>query len=122
MNNSLTIGQILVLNHIMSDYPRSHNFDSILSMIVASDDNITIWEPFTHWEETELLGFIKSLSIDIDSELEKNKRGEYTEKEFQLIFDDLMTLAKDDLAYCYINSMTREDITHYIKCLEDDEE
>lgn len=70
MNKSLTVGQIISLNHILTEYPMNFSLDTIFNMIHLGDKNITLQEHFCNWDISDIYTFISSLSEDIDKEIE----------------------------------------------------
>ncbi len=64
---NLSIGQKIVLNAVMSEYPDNYNFEDILELIKSNSQLITIWKPFESFNIQTFCDFIEELAIDIDS-------------------------------------------------------
>lgn len=66
---SLTVGQILALNHTMTDYPADKSLELIFDLIVNDDEAVIVHEYFSDWDESALFNFITELAQDIDQEI-----------------------------------------------------
>ena len=70
MNKSNTVGQIIALNHVLSEWPMEYDLTTLLNMIHVGNPFVTISENFEDWDLSTLHDFVKSLAEDIDKEIE----------------------------------------------------
>jgi hypothetical protein len=69
LNKTNTVGQIIVLNHVLTSYPMDLPFQQILNLIHSGNDEPVIQDNFTNWDTNTLCNFIEELVKDIDQEI-----------------------------------------------------
>ena len=67
--HSLTVGEIIALNHVMSEYPMKCGLETIFNMIFEWGNEVTVQENFSDWNTDDLYEFVQSLAHDIDKEI-----------------------------------------------------
>jgi hypothetical protein len=69
-NTPLTTGEIVALNHVMTDYPLQYDIDTIFNMIYIGDEKVTVQENFSNWNTGELRAFVEGIAHDFDRLIE----------------------------------------------------
>lgn len=74
MTKSNTVGQIIALNQVLTQWPMEHGISTIFNMIHLGDTLVSVGIPFTDWRIDNLYKFVSNLANDIDREIEISMR------------------------------------------------
>lgn len=70
----LTQGEMIVLNHHLTEWPDDTSFADILNLIHNQDESVSVWEPFNEWDSEYFMTHIKHIADSIN--IAFNKVGE----------------------------------------------
>lgn len=69
MKRSLTVGQIIGFNHLLTEYPMHLTFSQIGSLLKTADESVIVHEDFYDWDTEKIISFVESIAEDIDQEI-----------------------------------------------------